>query len=98
MPDLAPRLVEGEGSEQSARLPGLHFLGSKAELMCLLGEKSSSRCLSGHIARRAAICRLIAPGILGAARAYIRSGGLGNPLHRSDYTFCGITEPFIELW
>jgi hypothetical protein len=29
MPYLAPRLIEGEVSEQSARLPGFHVFGSK---------------------------------------------------------------------
>ncbi len=53
---LAPRLVEGEGSEQSACLPGLHLLGPKTESMCFLGEKPRSRRLGGHVARRAATC------------------------------------------
>lgn len=70
--DLAPRLVEGEGSEQSACLLDLHFVGSNAESMCLLGEESGSRCferrrssagfhassdIGGHIRRRWGRCQ-----------------------------------------
>ena len=86
VPDLAPRLVEREVAEHGCGLPPVEFVVLVATPVSLSGKISGRRGLGGHIVRWLSVFRLVSLREGGPGGANLGVVGVGDPLHRSDYS------------
>ena len=94
---MAPRLVEGEVTEQRCGFPPLDLVVLIAPAVGLGGEISGRRGLGGHIVGRLPVLRLVAVREVGSGRANLGGGGVRDPLHRTDYPVGCRSQPLSEL-
>ena len=96
VPDLAPRLVEGEVTEQPCGLRPLEFVLFVPSPVSLGGEISGG-CLGRYVIGRLSVFLLVAVREVGSGRAYLGRGSVRDPLHGSDYPFGCRSQPIPEL-
>ena len=97
VPNLAPRLIEGEVTEQRCGLPPFELVVVVPSPVSLGGEISGGCGLSRYVIGRLSVFRLVAVREVGSGRAHLGSGGVREPLHRSDDPFGFRSQPIPEL-